>query len=274
MKKILLFLGVVLFSLVITGSVDAKSDKKYAPESEEAIESGIYDVKGRPDLKLRVFVYHGKPLEKSAKPGPIQPTLICSSTPVNDPESEAVISNFGVTLPSTWEYRLNPSSVPSLVGAEDLPKIATNSFKVWQDEIISTTISRGYDTSVNRAQFDGQNIVSWGRASASALAVSYLWYYPDTRKMAEVDTIMNNRFAWEWSDPSTWVKGETCAYEGVYDAQNIMTHEFGHTMGLNDHYTSEYINNTMYGYGSKTETKKNTLTIGDISGVLNLYSQN
>ena len=82
---------------------------------------------------------------------------------------------------------------------------------------------------------------------------------------------MNKRFNWYWSDPSSWPAGQICAYEGVYDAQNILTHELGHTIGLDDEYESSYINNTMYGYGSKGETKKNTLTTGDKNGALTLY---
>ena len=82
---------------------------------------------------------------------------------------------------------------------------------------------------------------------------------------------MNRRTSWGWSDPSDWPDGQTCALDGVYDAQNILTHELGHTMGLDDHYDAPYENNTMYGYGSRTETKKNTLTTGDITGVSKLY---
>ena len=272
MKKLSLILIISLFVLTAITTADAKNDKKFAPLSEEATENGIYDVEGRPDLKVKVFVYHGKPVEKPSKPAPLQPTLSCTDSNTSDPDSQAPISNFGVTLPGTWEYRLNPGSVPSSVGPENLEKIAGNAFKVWEDEVGNTTnIVKGDNTSVNRAQFDGQNIVSWGRASVSALAVSYLWYYPDTGKMVEVDTIMNNKFSWEWSDPVSWPTGQTCAYQGVYDAQNILTHEFGHTFGLNDHYTSAYANNTMYGYGSKGETKKDTLTDGDKTGVVALY---
>jgi hypothetical protein len=42
-------------------------------------------------------------------------------------------------------------------------------------------------------------------------------------------------------------------------------------MGLKDHYTADYADNTMYGYGSLGETKKDTLTTGDINGVLAKY---
>lgn len=269
MKKLSLVLIISLFTLVIASTADAKNDKKFAPLSEEAVENGTYDVEGHPDMKVKVFVYHGKPDEKPGKPAPVEPTLVCG---LSDPDSESVVSNFKISLPSEWQYRLNQKSAPALIGSVSLETIAQNAFNVWKAAIGSTvTFTKGSDTAINRAQLDGQNIVSWGRASGSALAVSYLWYYSDTGKMAEVDTIMNNRFSWKWSDPSSWSDGQACAYQEVYDAQDILTHEFGHTMGLNDHYEISYANNTMYGYGSKGEMKKDTLTAGDIAGVGAIY---
>ena len=48
-------------------------------------------------------------------------------------------------------------------------------------------------------------------------------------------------------------------------------HELGHTFGLNDMYDASYADHTMYGYGSRGETKKNTLTAGDAASVNALY---
>ena len=70
-----------------------------------------------------------------------------------------------------------------------------------------------------------------------------------------------------WSQMAT-----DCAYIESYDAQNILTHEIGHWFGLDDEYdATNYQNATMYGYGSKTEVKKNTLTDGDINGLRAIY---
>ena len=76
---------------------------------------------------------------------------------------------------------------------------------------------------------------------------------------------MNKKFTWYWS------QDKSCAYQNVYDAQDILTHELGHTFGLDDMYTNDYANHTMYGYGSKGEVKKDTLTIGDAQSVKILY---
>lgn len=268
-KKYSIFI-VVLFILsltfIVTSSVLAKSDKKQDVEIDGVLpeEEGVYNIKDHPNMKLRVFVYRVK-----SKPNPT-PTLACS---LPDTNSNAIVNGAGWKLPATWTYRLNTSSVPSSVGSINLPLIASNAYGVWQN-VAEGQVSfiKGSDTTVNKAQYDGQNIITWGRASGSSLAVSYIWY--SSGIATEVDTIMNNRFSWKWSNPDTWTTtpaGTTCAYQGVYDAQNILTHELGHTMGLDDEYTDDFQDNTMYGYGSTTETKKDSLTAGDILGIQNLY---
>lgn len=261
MKK-LISIFLLLTMLLVAGAALAKVEKNtnegYAlPEQE-----GIYSVPGRPELKLRVFVYKEKPI-KPGKPAPTPPAEICA---LADPNSSAIVAGAGWKINGSWEYRLNPSSVPATVGGANLAAIASSAFQVWTEATQNKiAVSRGADTAVNRAVLDGQNIITWGRTSAGALAVSYIWYDQTTGVAAEVDTIMNTKYTWYWSGSNT------CAYSGVYDAQNILTHELGHTFGLDDHYTADYANNTMYGYGSKTEVKKNTLTAGDISGIDLLY---
>lgn len=166
------------------------------------------------------------------------------------------------------------------MGSGNLVKIVNNSFGAWTEAItsggrVAPVISNGGITTINRARFDGQNVITWGRTSGTALGVTYIWYYTTTYKVAEVDTVMNQKFSWAWSDPSTWPsdpQNDTCAYANVYDAQNIMVHEIGHWYGLDDEYdAASYAHNTMYGYGSKKETKKDTLTTGDITGINKIY---
>jgi len=256
---------IVIFSLVATLMLIFSPALAQKPDTDSDLPEidGTYDVPGHPDLKLRVFVYKEKPT--------ISPALALTCN-ISDPNSTAIDATAGWTLPSSWTYSLNTSSVPASVGTSNWPSIANKAFASWSSQISGkVSIVRGSDTTVSRAVRDGKNIVTFGKASGSALAVTYTWYNTSTKKAVEIDTIMNNRFSWAWSDPSSWGNQPTCAFLGVYDAQDILTHELGHTFGLNDHYTSVYSNNTMYGYGSKTETKKDTLTSGDISGIKILY---
>ena len=228
------------------------------PEKE-----GTYDVSGHPNLKVGVFVHYPKAIKQPPSQTSI-PLLVC---PV-DTNSDAFVPATGWKLPSSWTYTLNTSSVPSSVGSSNLVTIANNAFSQWAGAIngeinISKTSS---NTNINRAKLDGRNIVSWGRTQGTALGVTYIWYNTSTGLVTEVDTIMNQKFSWYWNQADN-----KCTDQNSYDAQNILTHELGHWMGLDDTYSSAYVNNTMYGYGDKGETKKDTLTTGDITGVLAIY---
>lgn len=258
---LLIFFGVI-FVYAKNNNQDLTAQSEYSiPE-----QAGTYNVPGKPDLKLRIYIHQDKSI-KPSKPAPTTTEEACGLT---DLDSSYVIPSAGWELPTTWTYRLNLVSVPSTVGANNLSIIAQNAFEEWKNAINNKVlITRGDNTIVNRATLDSQNIIAWGKAPSGALAISYIWYKNGVA--TEVDTIMNNKYVWYWSNPESWPVGDHCAYQGVYDAQNILTHELGHTIGLDDVYSEEYVNNTMYGYGSKWETKKDTLTTGDKNGAILIY---
>lgn len=252
------FFPILILALVIAlgfsvNLASAKNDKNGdIPE-----EDGIYNVPNHPELKVRVFVHKTKP-----NPNP-EPTLQCN---LSDPDSSAVVDPAGWKLPTNWTYNLNPRSVPSSIGSANLSTISSNAFTPWLNAVSGVNLIRGEDTTINRKGYDGKNIIAWGTASGSALAVTYIWYNQITHEATEVDTIMSQKFYWMWSGGDS-----TCAYTNSYDAQDIMTHELGHWFGLDDEYTSAYQNNTMYGYGSKGEAKADTLTTGDVLGIQAIY---
>lgn len=273
-RKLLMFLfalALVEFPVTVSGANDLTLPEK----------NGVYFVSGRPDLRLRVIVHHGKPdaiahARANGKPLPPSPVEQCSLASTADPSSDSVVDPAGWTLPNIWSYRVNTASIPSTIGSLRGQQLIANSFVTWQSELMGdVAFSNAGITSVAKAQRDNQNIVTWGRTSGSALAVTYTWYSTLTEEAVEIDTIFNKSFTWYWSDPSEWETkggvGYQCAYIGVYDAQDILTHEIGHTVGLDDEYATGYVNNTMYGYGSTGETKKNSLTAGDKAGVAALY---
>ena len=92
------------------------------------------------------------------------------------------------------------------------------------------------------------------------MGVTYVWYYTATNLVADVDTIMNKKYPWSLS----------CSTNS-YNAEDILTHELGHWFGLDDEYTGNFIDNTMYGYGSKAEIKKITPENGDKAGINLIY---
>lgn len=254
-RKIGLALALLGLMAYLSPALAAKPVVQDIPEVD-----GVYDVAGHPGMKVRVFV-HKVPV-KPAAPGPSS-TRQCGLT---DPGSSSVVHPAGWKMAGDWTYRVNPV-VPSTISG-DLSAIVTNAFDAWMginqlDAAVNVT--RGPDTAATRAQRDGQNIIAWGRTSGSALGVTYIWYQGGLA--TELDTIMNTKFSWNWGGGGT-----ACAWTNVYDAQNILTHELGHWFGLDDEYDSGlYGNNTMYGYGSRWEVKKNTPTVGDKDGIEAIY---
>jgi len=231
-------------------------------------QAGLYDVPGHPKLKLKVIVHPAKPIS-FVKPQPIPttpPQPICDLEDNNTSVQSVELAGWHLKA-GTITYHLNYNSAPLSVGSINFSNIAQNSFNTWITTEVRNGISfqEGLATKISRATFDSQNIITWGRTNPSALAVAYTWYDKTTNEVVEVDTVLNNKFSWAWSNSNT------CAVAGYYDAQNILTHELGHWMGLSDAYEPAYANHTMYGYGSKNEVQKNTLTEGDISSVNMVY---
>lgn len=252
-KKLFIAVFAAAFAwLAFSGAAMAKQD---IPEVD-----GTYDVPGHPNLLVKVFVHKAKPYfgkKSNALPA-------CS-----DADSNAVVKSAGWKLPKeTWNYYVNSASAPATSLKEGFGNITQLSFSEWKDGTdLPTTFQYVDETSKTTYALDSQNILTWGSAPSNALAVTYIWYNRRTKVAVETDTIMNIKYPWSW----TLYSSDTCGALGAYDAQNILTHELGHWVGLNDYYTSAYINNTMYGYGSTGEIKKDTLTKGDIAGVNKIY---
>lgn len=257
MNKPTLTVGSIIAAFTLIAVAHVASAAHGRP-SDIPAESGDYPDPEHPGIRVRVFAHPERPTKDESS------TLVCS---LADPDSTAVVGAAGWKLPATWTYNLNPSSVPSSVGGSNLPTIVGNGFADWTAAAGNkVTFTQGPNTSVSRQAYDGRNIVAWGRTSGSALGVTYIRYYTSSGQVVDVDTIMNKKFSWRWSTQAQ------CAESTAYDAENIMNHELGHWLGLDDMYTADYVDNTMYGYGSKGEVKKNTLTTGDTAGATAIYN--
>ncbi|OGE09096.1 hypothetical protein A3A60_01395 [Candidatus Curtissbacteria bacterium RIFCSPLOWO2_01_FULL_42_26] len=255
---ILIALFLVITPVLAAREAAGAKEAAQAPEAPEVPEvDGTYDEPtARGIVKVRVIVHKQRQRVTTN-------LLVCD---LADPDSNATVAAAGWHLPSNWTYNLNVRSVPSSVGGANLATIASNVFSDWQGAAGNkVSFSQGASTTVDRSRYDGKNIVAWGRTSGNTLGVTYIRYFTLSGLVVDVDTIMNKRVPWSWSN------SDTCANTNSYDAENILTHEIGHWMGLDDHYDAAYVDNTMFGYGAKGEVKKNTLTTGDIAGVSAIY---
>lgn len=209
------------------------------------------------DVKLKVFVHyprgHGKPITVSN----------CTDTNTNSNHYELA----GWSMPSSGvTYKINYGTKPKNLTSEQVLGAISNSFATWSAADSKQIFVNGGSTSVRTAKFDGINAVLFKGISGSAIAITYVWYYPSTGQLVEVDTAFNKNLKWSYT---AYTGSNDCGGAGgAYDVQNIGTHEFGHWVGLDDLYDGAYKDLTMYGYGETTELKKDSLGLGDRNGAL------
>lgn len=236
MKKLAAIITGGMMLLGLAGGVAAKE----VPDA-----SGDYPDPDDVRVRVRVFAHEPKP----GRPE-VATAAACTDPHVND-----VVGVTGWKLLNNVTYLLNVASAPVPLGS-----VAVNSFETWATPS-GVTFNRGADTRKTRNSLDYQNIVAWGKTPGNALGVTYVRYYTATRVVADVDTIMNSRVKWSWNQ---------CTIDS-YDAQGILTHELGHWVGLDDEYTANFVDNTMFGFGDRAEIKKSTLEAGDVAGVEVIY---
>lgn len=160
----------------------------------------------------------------------------------------------------------------SYVVASNIDAIATDKALDAWDNQVSFEVFGNQDTisEVDGADLDepdGKNEVMFGEISnPGVIAVAIVWGIfrgpPSTRELIEWDVVFDN-IDYPWGDGTL--------DSTVMDFENIATHEFGHSVGLDDLYTTECSEQTMYGRAAYGETKKQTLEVGDKKGIQQLY---
>jgi hypothetical protein len=125
------------------------------------------------------------------------------------------------------------------------------------------TFSYEGTSSIPNQKSDGKNVVGFTSFTSSgiplSLGMSYIWYYP-SGEIIETDIFLNTDYPLA-TDMSL----------NSFDVQNMVTHELGHSLCLEDLYSVSDSEKTMYGLMSKGETKKRTLDQDDINGITYLY---
>jgi len=142
--------------------------------------------------------------------------------------------------------------------------VIETSFEIWDDETVTEIFFEGLSGDVTAGFLDDTNALSYGNyPDAGVIAVTYIWYYPDTGEIVEVDTLFDTDYIW----------GDATVNPEVMDLRNIATHEFGHWLVLLDLYNRPARKQTMYGYSTYGETIKRTLESGDIAGIQEVYGE-
>jgi hypothetical protein len=161
-------------------------------------------------------------------------------------------------LPVT--YSINPSNPDGL--SEDIVTSKINlASNTWEDATSVTLFSYNGITTLQYGARDNNNVLSFGRITDSnTIAVTTVWYTRIGKRILETDMLFNTFYRW----------GDASSNPALMDLQNIATHEFGHTFGMDDLYNSCY-SQTMYGYSSEGDVEKRTLESGDIAGLISLY---
>jgi len=111
---------------------------------------------------------------------------------------------------------------------------------------------------------DGINTVSWGPIDGPGgiIAQTSFSYWPNTKELAGFDIVFDEEEPWS-------VTGEG----DYFDVQNVMTHELGHTLALDDLRSPRTGALTMHAYTWPGDTGKRTLGAGDILGIQAIYGQ-
>lgn len=253
MRRAVLVLLAAILALALAGSVGA------APPDENP-------GNGPPDLTRVVFVHYPKgAMAKGGIPGPPGGG---GGGGGGDKEGKLWYKYSGIhwDVP-TVDYKVHVSIDAASVAIVDA------SFDTWE----ATGASIAFD---NAGTFAGtgvpsafigsgvrndDNEVAWisfdtHGLPSNAIGITSVLYYTLTGVIVEVDMALNDDLPWS-----------PVGAGGAYDVQNIVTHEAGHWVMLGDLYNRPATEQTMYGYGAKGETRKQTLESGDIAGILAVY---
>ncbi len=197
----------------------------------------------------------------------------CPADCGDSPEEPDASSCYGfLSKGAKWKaiepYLVDPANTGGLDGDFVRSNMAFDIDK-WEDaagEAILGDEIAGIVDGADTVSPDNKNEVYFADIESSgAIGVTIVWGIfggrPSARELVEWDQIYDD-VDFDWS-----ATGES----GKMDFENIATHELGHSVGLDDLYTVECSEQTMYGYASNGETKKQTLEAGDIRGAQELY---
>jgi hypothetical protein len=109
-------------------------------------------------------------------------------------------------------------------------------------------------------QADGENVVGFDALHGDLLALTCPWSYSDG-EFAEVDIVLDNA--------TPWALSKDCSFQ--YYLEAVVTHEVGHAFGLDHVRQRKHAALTMSPRGGLCDASDETLGLGDILGLEQLY---
>lgn len=161
------------------------------------------------------------------------------------------------SIPVLW--RFDRRSVPDYLEPEKTLLTVRSAHRVWPQSRTTCSDDDKNELRYNylghtakNPKYDHTNIVDFGSLPQTALAQNYTWYIG--KEIVEVDLRLNSGYKWTNVD-------------GVnrYQVMNVVTHELGHQVGLDD-LSDPHDGLTMYGLIDRGEMKKADLGFGDLKG--------
>lgn len=157
---------------------------------------------------------------------------------------------------SPVDYRVNPFSTQ--LDASAWTAAIDGSAATWNVVGAGIALDNAGQTNIDAFVRDGVNAV-FTRVSDEGWTGNTGFWWDASGAMVDADIAVNERYLIQ-------LHPEPCL--GGFYAENILTHEFGHVLGL-DH--SAVADATMWPFTSACETERETLAQDDIDGLFALY---
>lgn len=185
-----------------------------------------------------------------------KPPTTSTCAPATPPGASYVLEGWRVPGPLTFHF--NPATTPSdVVNAASTFQAAFNAWAA----VGAPQISVASDGHTTGPVADHVDEVMFAPLTGNTLGVTDTWKWTDGT--VESDTVVNS------SAPFFQPASEGCYNVDAYDLQSVVTHEFGHVLGL-DHSPSDPAS-TMYPLAAPGETFKRSPDRTDIAGITALY---
>ncbi len=170
------------------------------------------------------------------------------------------------------DYLINTDSIPTdLINPGRISAVdeIIAAFEAWDAATSRELFNAPGITGASGAHLGDGNVISWTNlGNTGIIAVTTFWWWTGTKELAAFDMELSTQYKWG-IDPDG--EGTGSVLSGAMDIRNIVTHEAGHTLVLEDLYQDQLSEMTMYGYSTEGEVKWISLELGDIAGVQALY---